>query len=81
VQADRAEVPLDDDQVPAVRDPVEVEELELLMKPSREFVLPLSFGKSVGCPDPPSRVRDELAFGVVDRDRDPPRHGALLAVP
>ena len=50
VEVDRAEVPFDDDQVLAVLHPVEVEELELLAEPRREFVLALPFGKVLDGP-------------------------------
>ena len=78
---DRAEEALDHDQVLAVRDPREVEELELLPEPRRELVFSLPFGKVLGRPDPAAGVRDEPFLHVVDRDADPPRHDALVAVP
>jgi hypothetical protein len=48
VQVDRAEEALDHDQVPAVRDPVQVEQLELLPEPGRELVPALPCNLDVG---------------------------------
>jgi hypothetical protein len=81
VEADRAEVPFCDDQVPALPDPVEVEELELLSEPGWELVPALPCKKGLHGPDPAVGVGDELPVRVVDRDADAARHDALLAEP
>jgi len=81
MQADRGEVPLDHDQVLAVPGPVQVEELELLAKPGRQLVLALPFGKAFVRPCPATGISNGPPVTVLDRDADPPRHDALLAVP
>ena len=50
MQPDRAEVALDHDQVLAVRDPVQVEQLEILAEARWQLVLALPFGKVLGGP-------------------------------
>ena len=79
-QAHRAEDALDHDQVLAVLDAVEVEELELLVEAARQLVLPLPFGKVLELAHPAAGVGDRLPLPVVDRDADPTGHAALLAV-
>ena len=50
MQPDRAEVALDHDQVLAVLDPVQVEQLEILVKARGQLVLALPFGKVLSAP-------------------------------
>jgi hypothetical protein len=65
MEMDRAEEAFDHDQVPAVRDPGEVEQLKLLAEPGRELVstLPPAFPRYGGlqltvCTDSAMEIRD-----------------------
>jgi len=71
--------PLDQNQplIPGkLLSPMEIKEHQGLTKPWRQFVPFLTLG---GIPRPPADVGHELAGVVMDRDRDAPRHHALLA--
>ena len=79
MEPDRTEVALDDDQVAAPLDPVQVEQLFFLREALGELVLVLPLGKLLEVADPAACIGDELALDVADRDGDPPRHAALRA--
>ena len=74
VEADRAEEALDHDQVLAVLDPVEVEELELLVEARGQLVLALPFGKVLDGPTQRCQSAPERDLGSAC-NRDPSEPG------
>jgi hypothetical protein len=80
VQPDGIEEALDHDQVPAALDPVQVEELEALVKSLGEFVLFFARRKIGLGTNPAASVGHDLAVHIVDWDAQPSGHDPLPAV-
>ena len=74
VQPDGPEEPLDDRQRLALLDPVQVEQLALLVELGRQLVLALILGEFLVRPDPATGVGHHPAVRVMDRDAQPARY-------
>ena len=80
VQPQRTEIALDHVDVPARFDPMQVEELEALVKTLGKFVLFFPRREISLSTNPAASVSHNLAVHIVDRDAQPPGHDPLPAV-
>ena len=78
VQPERRPVPLDEDDVVGVLDPVQVEQHPAFLEFGRQPV-PLNVFRQL-LARPAAGIGDELAGGVMDRDADASRHNAAAAI-